>query len=172
MKQLVGRAISSRLPLGVGRGWTRLCQAARRRRVARRGGRQLGVRDQSSFRYSLEEGNRAGPSLAVCSLRPEDPAALKQPSGLPQVLPVTLKCAFYRMRGVGLREAEGPKAPCQRACDQEPSDLCLFPCIPSFPGTSLILRQNRQCIVPARLFQTLALGAKHPPCLVPRFPLL
>lgn len=44
--------------------------------MARRAGRQSGVRDQSSFTYSLEEGNRAGPPLAVCSLRPEDPTAL------------------------------------------------------------------------------------------------
>lgn len=64
------------------------------------------------------------------------------------------------MRGVGIREVEGPKAPCQQACDQEPSDLCLFPGIPSFPGTLLILRPNWQCMLPARLFQTLALGAK------------
>lgn len=128
--------------------------------MARRAGRQSGVRDQSSFTYSLEEGNRAGPPLAVCSLRPEDPTAFKQPfTGLPQVLPVTLKWCILQMRGVGLREAEGPTAPCQQACDQEPSDLCLFPCIPSFPGTSLSLRRNRPCMVPARL-QTLALGAK------------
>ena len=63
------------------------------------------------------------------------------------------------MRGVGLREIEGPKAPCQQAYDQEQSDLS-FPCIPSFPGVSLILRPNWQSMVPAMLFQTLALGAK------------
>ena len=87
-------------------------------------------------------------------------SSFKQPfTGLPQVLPVTLKWCILQMRGVGLREAEGPTAPCQQACDQEPSDLCLFPCIPSVPGTSLSLRRNRPCMVPARL-QTLALGAK------------
>ena len=63
------------------------------------------------------------------------------------------------MRGVGPREVEGAEAPCQQACDQEQSDLS-FPCIPSFPGVSLILRPNWQSVVPARLFQTLALGAK------------
>lgn len=77
MKQLVGRAISSRLPLGSGGGaGPETARDAWEEAVARRAGRQSGVRDQSSFTYSLEEGNRAGPPLAVCSLRPEDPTAL------------------------------------------------------------------------------------------------
>ena len=76
MKQLVGRAISSRLPLGSGGGAGPETARASGRRRWPGAGRQSGVRDQSSFTYSLEEGNRAGPPLAVCSLRPEDPTAL------------------------------------------------------------------------------------------------
>ena len=73
MKQLVGRAISSRLPLGSGGGaGPETAGPPGRRRWP--GAGQSVVRDQSSF--SLGEGKRAGPPQADCSLT----ALLNNPS--------------------------------------------------------------------------------------------